>query len=476
MQVCRSLAGYSLGRADIVRRAMAKKKKDVMAKERTAFIYGEKDEKGNVLCEGAVARGVSEEAAKKIFDEMSAFSSYAFNKSHAAAYAVVAYRTAYLKCHYKKEYFAALLTSVLDSTDKIMEYSDECSRMGIKVLKPDVNESNGGFTATENGIRFGLSAIKNLGENLISRLIAERGQNGRYRSFYDFCNRNSGRDLNRRALEGLIKSGAMDTLCENRRKMLYNTDAVLEITEQKKRLGGNNQMGLFSADDREDEPLLEDIDEMPYGQLLELEKEATGLYLSGHPLKKYGAYIKNGGFARISDITAGKYGDGDKVSIVGLFDTVKVRQLKNRNIMVSAVFEDMGGKIPVTAFSNAYAKYRELMAPANVVILTGKISEREDRDTEIVCDTVTAVPESAGSTDNISGGILYIRTDNMESQKTASVLSILIKNHGGDRVVIHCSDNKKTYNVSEKYKFCYSKNAIADLEKLVGSENIKYIE
>ena len=301
MQIFRSLGGYFLGRADIVRRAMSKKKHDVMARERNAFVYGEKDENGNVLCEGAVKRGVSEKVAQKIFDEMSAFSSYAFNKSHAAAYAVVAYRTAYLKCHYPAEYLASLLTSVLENTDKISAYTAECRRMGIKILPPSVNESAANFTATKDGIRFGLLAVKNLGQALINRLVKER-ENGEYTSMYDFCSRNFGRDFNRRALEGLIKSGAMDCLHNNRRKMIYNIDNVLSVVDEQKRFSSENQLMLFGDSEPAPELKLTEIDEMPRAELLAMEKQATGMYLSGHPMSGYRDFTKSARFTSVSQI------------------------------------------------------------------------------------------------------------------------------------------------------------------------------
>ncbi|MEE1185244.1 MAG: DNA polymerase III subunit alpha, partial [Acutalibacteraceae bacterium] len=244
MQVFRSLAGYSLGRADIVRRAMSKKKHAVMQRERQFFIHGEKDEKGNVLCEGAVARGVPESIAEKIFDDMSAFSSYAFNKSHAAAYSVVAYRTAYLKCHYPAAYFSALMTSMADNAGKVALYTADCKKMGIKILPPNVNKSEVGFTPDGENIRFGLMAIKNLGRGLIERLIEER-KNGEYTSMYDFCKRVHGRDFNRRALEGLIKGGALDGLEDNRRMMIFGIDSVLAAVDNEKRFAGDGQLSMF---------------------------------------------------------------------------------------------------------------------------------------------------------------------------------------------------------------------------------------
>ncbi|MBQ0083575.1 MAG: DNA polymerase III subunit alpha, partial [Clostridiales bacterium] len=253
MQICVSLAGYSMGRADIVRRAMSKKKHDVMKKERSAFIYGEKDENGNIICEGAMSRGVPEEVASQIFDEMSAFASYAFNKGHAAAYGVIAYRTAYLKCHYPSVYLAALLSSVLDSAGKISQYTAEAKRLGIKLLPPSVNESFAEFTGEKGEIRYGLTALKNIGVSLIGRIIEERTQNGKYKSMYDFCSRVACRDFNRRALETLIKSGAMDGLENNRKQMIYGIESVMGAVEEKRRYSSGGQLDLFEAAGSRDE-------------------------------------------------------------------------------------------------------------------------------------------------------------------------------------------------------------------------------
>ncbi len=475
MQVFRSLAGYSLGRADIVRRAMAKKKHDVMRRERTAFIYGEKDEKGNVVCEGAVNRGVSEEAAEKIFDDMSAFSSYAFNKSHAAAYAVVAYRTAYLKCHYPREYFAALLTSVLDSAGKISQYTAECKRMGIKVLPPDVNESSENFTACKDGIRFGLCAIKNLGIGLISKFISERDMNGRYTSLYDFCRRNSGRELNRRAIEGLIKSGAMDKLADNRRQMLFNIDAIISVVEEERRFGSEDQLGLFGDDERT-EPVLEKVEEMPLPELLAMEKEATGLYLSGHPLDAYAGFIKSRGLTRIGDIDAKGYHDGKRVSVAGVLSDLKVKQLKNNNIIAYTSVEDVSGQIDITLFSSAYSKYREHLTAGSIVIIHGKVSDREDRDTELVCDGVEPIPISARNkpTKNIKSG-LYLRIKSIDSPELGLIKQTLKRYNGSERVFIVCADSGKRLEAPEGLRITADNALFAALRGIIGDENVRFV-
>ena len=476
MQIFRTLAGYSLGRADIVRRAMSKKKHDVMKKERTAFIYGEKDEKGNIICEGAVNRGVSEEVAAKIFDEMSAFSSYAFNKSHAAAYAVVAYTTAYLKCHYPDKYMAALLTSVLDDTNKINLYTKECKRLGIKVLPPSVNESVAHFTAKSGNVAFGLLAVKNLGSSLIDKLVKEREIGGKYSSFYDFCKRNTGREINRRALEGLIKCGALDNLGDNRRTMIYNIDTVLSVVDEQRRFMGDGQLGLF-GNDEPDEFVLKKVDEMPQNELFAMEKEATGLYLSGHPMKQYENYVKSAGFAPISDVVDKKFSDGSRVRIAGVLEETKTKQLKNNNVLAFTVIEDTTGKVPVTLFQTAYARYRSVLAAGNAVIVHGKVSEREDRDTEIICESVEPIPESAAKVPpkKIKSG-LYIKVKSINSEEFGKVKDILKAHSGSTSVYIVCEDTGKKLEAPEHLRVSVSDELLTALYSVTGEDRTKFIK
>ena len=472
MQIFRSLAGYSLGRADIVRRAMSKKKHDVLARERTAFIYGEKDENGNVVCDGAVNRGVSEAVAEKLFDEISAFSSYAFNKSHAAAYALVSYRTAYLKCHYPTEYFAALLTSVLDSAGKIAQYTAECKRMGIRILPPHVNESFENFTSNGKNIRFGLLAVRNLGSNLITQLTTER-KNGKYTSMYDFCSRNSSRNFNRRALEGLIKSGAMDGLEDNRRKMLYNIDKVLSVIDETQRFSSENQLDLF-GDSKEDIKFeLTHIDEMPRQELLSMEKAATGMYLSGHPMNSYRAFAKSARFIPIGDINAKKVTDGRRVSVVGVLGDIKLKQLKNKNTIAYTTIEDTTGIIDVIVFSSAIESYRSIMTEGNIVVINGKVSEREDRDAELVCESVEIVPESAQNT--VQEVIVHVRIPSFNSPEFKKMCDILAKYKGESSVVVFCEDTSNNFNAPDRLKVDPSDSLIQDLEQNLGKNNVKLV-
>ncbi|MBR7071634.1 MAG: DNA polymerase III subunit alpha [Clostridia bacterium] len=476
MQIFRSLAGYSFGRADVVRRAMAKKKHEVMRKERNAFLYGETDAAGNVVCEGAIRRGVPEPVAQKIFDDMSAFSSYAFNKSHAAAYAHVAYQTAYLKCHYPAVYFAALLTSVLDSAGKIAQYSAECKRMGIAVLPPHVNESSLGFVATKQGIRFGLLAIKNLGRGVIEHLIEERKTGGKYTSFYDFCLRNYGRELNRRALEGLIKSGAMDGLAENRRQMIFHMDTVLAVAEEEKRFSGDGQLNMFGEAGEKSELKLEPVAEMPRKELLAMEKEVTGLYLSGHPMESYAGFVARGHFTPIADLLKQRGIDGRRVTLVGVIGEVRVRQRKNQSVMVSTSLEDRGGMMNMTVFSDGYRKYRNLLTPGNVVIAAGRISEREDREPELICESLKDLPEDAATVQqkNSKSG-LYLRVSDTASPEFVAVRAILAEFPGENCVFVVCTENGKRLQAPKQLWVRKEDRLTEKLVKQLGKENVKWV-
>ncbi|MBO7520048.1 MAG: DNA polymerase III subunit alpha [Clostridia bacterium] len=472
MQIFRSLAGYSLGRADIVRRAMAKKKHDVMARERDAFIYGEKDENGNVLCEGAVNRGVPEEAAKRIFDEMSAFSSYAFNKSHAAAYAVLAYITAYLKCHYKKEYFAALLTSVLDSADKVSLYTAECKASGIKILPPSVNESKEGFTATSEGIRFGLLAIKNLGRTLIEKLISEREANGEYKSLYDFCARNYGRELNRRAIEGIIKSGALDNLGLNRRSMLFSLDRVLSVLDEEKRFSSDGQIGLFDDGGEKAEIELPQVEEMDYRELLSLEKQATGMYLSGHPMGQYAAAAQKSGCTPIINIISDRLKDAARVRGMGVLEPVKVRQIKNGSMLAATRIGDTSGAVDVTVFSAPYEIYKQYLSEGAIVEISGKISEREDRNTEIILESARPVDEEFLASVQTSAR-LKIRVSGIKGADFITAQKILGRFPGDTQVLVFCRDTGKRFLAPERLFVNGDGRLISELKTLLGDKNVK---
>ncbi|MCQ2454748.1 MAG: DNA polymerase III subunit alpha [Clostridia bacterium] len=477
MQVFRELAGYSFGRADVVRRAMAKKKHDVMQKERDAFIYGEKDENGTVLCEGAVNRGVDQKVAAKIFDEMSAFSSYAFNKSHAAAYAVVAYQTAYLKCHYPEYYFAALLTSVLDNVNKVSLYCAECKRLGIKILPPSVNESDKYFTAQKGAVRFGLLGIKNLGISAIERIISERNSGGKYETLFDFCRRNRGRELNTRSLESLIKSGSFDCFYDNRRRMLLGIESVVGAVNDEMRFSSENQLDLF-GDDKEYSSLeLPEVEDLPQMQKLFMEKQSTGLYLSGHPMMYYEDYVKQKGTVRISDVLSGKYKDGSFVKIGGVLADVKVRQLKNKSIIASTSIEDLSGSVLVTVFSSIHAKYNDILKSGEAVIINARINEMEERDPELILDSVEKIPDSAFRQPvkkEVAKG-LYLRVKSINSPEFEIIKKVIADYQGDYKIVILETETNKRFSAPESMKVEKNSNLISQLAEIVGEDNIKFI-
>ena len=477
MQIFRTLAGYTLGRADIVRRAMAKKKHDVMKRERQFFLWGEKDENGNVISKGAVANGVDEKTAQKIFEDMQSFSSYAFNKAHAAAYSFVAYRTAYLKRHYPAEYFASLMTCMIDSSSKIALYTEECKKNGIRVLPPSVNTSGAGFTPDGGNIRFGLNAVKNLGAGVIERLVNERKANGKYTSAYDFCLRNYSREFNRKALEGLIKSGAMDCLCGNRRKLLYNMEGMLTAAEGEKRYSSDGQLNLFDEMGDAAGYTMIEAEEMPEELMLAFEKEACGLYLSGNPLDKYKPYLAKIGVAQAAEINLKKYRDGSRIKLGGIVENLRVRQLKNNSLMASALLEDASGSVTLTVFSAALSQFKPLLSSGKPIIITGRISEREDRDPEVVVDGAEEIPENAK---NISAPKykkgLYIKLKSISGTEFSAVESILLKNHGSVPVIVYCTDTGKKLEAPERLRITPTKRLLDELCTAVGKENVKFIE
>ncbi len=400
MEICRKVAGYSYGRADLVRRAMAKKKIDVMEKERHNFVYG-LEENGKVQCVGAVANGVSEKTANELFDEMSNFAKYAFNKSHAAAYAFVSYQTAWLKCHYPHELLAATLTSVLDQTTKVTAYIGECNRLSINVLPPSVNESFEGFSVTNGSIRFGLLAIKNLGRGFIKTIISTREASGPFTSFYDFCKRTQGREFNKRAVESLIKSGALDNLNINRRQMLYMLPIIVAQLDTDRNRNISGQIGFFDEGSTfagSNEPEVPSMSEIPYNEMLALEKDITGLYLSGHPMKEYEYISEHIKADKISELISSneneKYTDNCSVKVFGLILKVDRKTTKSGATMCFVEIEDLTGTIECIVFSKQYLESRHFLNVGNIVVINGRLSFKEDRDSVVICESVEPNPKN----------------------------------------------------------------------------------
>ncbi len=468
MQICRDLAGYSLGRADIVRRAMSKKKHGVMEAEREVFVSG------------CIKNNIEKQVAEKIFDHMAAFSSYAFNKSHAAAYGYLAYQTAYLKCHYPKEYMASLMTSVMENQDKVLEYIDECQRLSIDILPPCVNESEEYMSVGEKGIRFGLLLIKNLGRTMVRKIIDERTLNGKYSSMYDFCTRNFSREFNRRALENLIKSGAMDSLEQTRRMMLFGIDSVLSIAESKSRFEMGGQMDLFSVGEEVSNDFsLPFKEEMKSSELYALEKEATGMYLTGHPMKEYSSYAAFSGAVPIRELLYNEENDGKRVNVVALISEVSVKQLKSGQMLCTISAEDMTGSINVICFSKPYALYQNLFSVSKILRFTCKVSVREDRPVELILERVEELPKFAQNfvaPKKEKEIKIYIKVDFMDGAKMKSVSPILEESDGETPVYIYCENDKKSYLAPEKMWVENSDEIIIKLKNILGEENVKIVE
>ena len=399
MQIFRTLAGYSLGRADIVRRAMSKKKKDVMEKERKVFIYGYVNENGEVEVDGCVRRGVDEKTAAEIFGEMESFASYAFNKSHAAAYATVSYMTAWYKYHFPKEYMAALLTSLIENSGRLPLYIEECSRLKIKVLPPHVNTSNSGFTVYGNDIIFGMQAIKNLGSAVINEIVKER-EKGKFKSFYDFCNRLYGKGLNVRGVESLVKAGALDNLGLNRRQMLSSVRQIMDGIETEKRQNLEGQMSFFEGENEEDLSVFEipKISEFPVRDMLAMEKEMTGMYLSGHPLIENQSYINSVKCDKISDIKDNSnFYDGKKVRVIALIETVKTKTTKNNSVMAFVNIEDLTGGLEMLVFPQTLAEYGNMIFEGNAVEIYANVNAKEDEEPKLLCDRLRIAPKEPQS-------------------------------------------------------------------------------
>lgn len=486
MQICRELAGYSLGRADVVRRAMSKKKADVMDRERQIFIYGLTREDGTVEVDGCIRRGVDEETAKALWSEMESFASYAFNKSHAAAYSVVAYRTAWLKCHYPKEYMAALLTSVLDDTNKVVGYIAECTRLGIRVLPPHVNESGNGFGVSGGNIRFGLQAVKNLGKGFIAGLIREREFGGKFSSFYQFCKRVYGKDLNRRALESLIKCGALDHLGNNRKEMLSAAGGILEVLDETKRRNVEGQIGFFdlssdtgnSAGGGESYFIapMSDVTEM---ERLSMEKEVTGLYLSGHPMAPYLPFYQDGEITR-TDLLADEEGtvqDGDHVTVLGIVVSVKFKTTKSGGTMAFVGLEDVFGSIEMLVFPNTLSEFGTMLTEGKAVRAYGRVSGSENKGVSLVCEKLLPPPLLSGQPETqapkraVRPG-LYLRVESETSDQYRKAMQYLAIFDGPMPLYLFCKDTNKLKAAPPARRVDVNPVLLRELKKLLGDENV----
>ncbi len=488
MQVLQALAGYSFGRADLVRRAMAKKKHDVMEQERDIFVNG-LTENGEVKVDGCVRRGVPAATANKIFDEMATFASYAFNKSHAAAYALVAYQTAYLKCLYPREYMAALLTSVLGS-GKVVTYIRECERMGIPVLPPSVNESGADFMVVGDHIRFGLLAVKNIGRGFVDVLVAEREKNGPYTGFYRFCKRLSAhREFNRLGLDSLIRCGALDGLGLNRKQMILMSPIVMDQLDNQSRYAMDGQVGFFDAAEAAgDTPVIPpDVEEVPYAQLLEMEKEATGLYLTGHPLTPYKDHYKPLRCVRLDRVLAAieegadTYRDGTTVRLLCMVGAVRVQPTKSGAKMAYVRAEDLYGSIEAVVFPKTWVQYEELLQGGQAVLMIGRLDVQEEKEPKLLCERVETVPETAPTMPQAEKSVnpragVYLRLPSEGGKEFVSAYNAVKSSQGDMPVYIRFTDSGKMVKAPKKWSVTLNEGLLQELKRLLGEENVAVVE
>lgn len=496
MEAFRKLAGYSLGKADMVRRAMSKKKFKELEKERVSFIYGNPDEG----IDGAIARGVPEQTAAEIFDEIMDFANYAFNKAHAVCYAVVSYRTAYLKCHYPREYLAALLTSVLDVPGKISEYIAEAKEMGIRVLPPDVNSSEDGFSVSGEDIRFGLAAIKNVGRAFMRQLVEERQANGPYTSLMDFCERLYDKDLNRRALESMIQAGAFDSMGFHRSQMLAVYERVVDAVANERRKNVEGQLDLFGmgVENVQDEEIaMPNLPEMGKKELLALEKQTTGLYLSGHPMDAYESLAKRANAAKIRaiaddlmpDAEQPKYKDGMYVNLACVVSAVKLKSTKSGSMMAYATVEDMTGMMELVVFPNALQQFGMYLKEDEAVLINGRIDAREDEAPKLIVQSAAPLSEESVSALESkelakkptltgqqalakAGQRLYLRLPELSGEQFEQVKRFLAKQPGEIPVVLCLTSGGKPRLAPRSLWCAGNLQLMQNLRFLLGNENV----
>ena len=482
IKIFQELAGYSLGQADMVRRAMSKKKAKDVEREREAFLHG--DAGRNI--KGCVANGIPEKTAQAIYDEIYDFANYAFNKAHAVSYAVVAYQTAYFKCHYTREYMAALLTSVLDNSDKVAEYIAECRECGIALLPPDVNRSYDGFTVEEGGIRFGLVAIKNIGRGFIQALVRERDKSGPFASFQDFCERmfDCG-DMNKRAVENLIRAGAFDTMGAYRSQLIQVYEKVLDAIANSRKVNVEGQLDMFGTGGGGNTQAasihLPDLPEYTATERMFMEKETTGLYLSGHPMNDYRGAARAAGAVPIHDILEDfsaeggptRYADGQNVTIAGIVTSNRTRTTKNNTLMAYVVVEDEVSSMELLCFSRTIEQCGSYMAVNTPVVVKGRLSVRDEKPPQIMCDTIypldtKAVPAAPEPPKEKKACTIFLRFPSMDSAAFRHIRLVMTMFEGETPVKIRLADTGKL--LAGK---CLNHPALlAECRQWLGEENV----
>ncbi|MCX7711876.1 MAG: DNA polymerase III subunit alpha [Clostridia bacterium] len=485
MQIVRELAGYSMGRSDLVRRAMSKKKMSVMEQERQNFIHGIIDEKGNTVVNGAVRNGVDEKTANKIFDEMMDFASYAFNKSHAAAYAVVAYQTAWFKTYYPVEFMAALLNSFLGSSDKVSQYVHECKAMNIEVLSPDINESDVKFTVVNGKIRFGLAAVKNVGENAVRAIIHERRLKGAFKSFRDYCERLDGKEINKRCIESLIKCGAFDSLGVYRAKLMAVFEKMIDNIQQSKKRNLDGQLSIFEVKEVKQEVELvqeeyPDIKEFPSKMLLSMEKEMLGLYISGHPLSEFENEIntqvtlfsanmnmnsdsEEGGLEELKGIS-----DGMSVTVGGIIIDKKTKTTKSNNLMAFLTLEDLYGTMEIIVFPTILERHSKMLEQENIVLISGRVSIKEEEQPKIICEDVKPLQK-------IKTQKLYLKLQGTDEQGMKPILSMLKYFNGNTPVCLFDPVENSVKVADREYWVNLNEFLLSELKQRLGGDNVKVV-
>ena len=471
MQIVMELAGYTLGRSDLVRRAMSKKKGDVMQRERQNFVYGNEEEH----VPGCINRGIDEKTANKIFDEMIDFAKYAFNKSHAAAYAVVAYQTAYLKCHYPAEFMAALITSVLDRTDKVSEYIAHCRKLDIPILPPDINEGYSQFSVSGNAIRYGLSALKSVGRPVIDAIVAEREAHGRYRDLKDFISRLSNKEVNKRTIESFIKSGALDSFPANRRQMMMIYVQLIDQVNQEKKSAMTGQMSLMDLLGEEEKKAFDikypDVAEYEKEEKLSLEKEVLGIYVSGHPLEDYQNLMDTNINATthdfIADAETGETVAKDQIyyTIGGMIAAKTVKMTKSNQNMAFITLEDLLGSLEVVVFPKKYEQYRSILEPDSKILVYGRASISEDEGKLLL--------ERAVSFDEIPKHV-YVQCLNKEAytQQENAIYDIIDKYPGSSPVTVCLKEEHQSKDLGRQFYLKAGEEAIGELKQLLGEGKV----
>ena len=476
MQIVRDLAGFTLGRSDLLRRAMSKKKGDVMQKERQAFVYG--DEEGGVP--GCIANGIDEKTANKIYDEMIDFAKYAFNKSHAAAYAVVSYQTAWLKYYYPVEFMAALMTSMIDNPPKVAEYIYSCRQMGIEILPPDINEGVGNFSVQDGKIRYGLAAIKSIGRPVIESIVRERNERGKFKTLKDFIERLSGKEVNKRTIESFIKSGAFDGLGGTRKQFMIIYVQIVDQVNQERKYSMAGQLSLFDMVD-DDQKAEFDIPLPKVGEYeketrLAFEKEVLGVYLTGHPMEEYEEKWRKNiskttlDFQLDKETGAAKVHDGAKEIIGGIIATLAIKYTKTNKTMAILTLEDLLGTVEVVVFPRDYEKYKEYLQEENKVFIRGRVSEEDDAPSKLICESVVPFSQTRKEL-----WLQYADKDTFLAQE--QMLYDLIGNSDGrDEVVIYCKKERVVKRLGRNRNVQVETGLLSRLRNYLGDSCVKVIE